>query len=259
MDPFDLYARFYDLDYAGFDDDLQLVQQTATRCGSPILELGCGTGRLLLPLAADGFNVTGVDDSVAMLEVAHQKASSRGLGSRVTFVNQNMRELDLGLRYRLAFAAINSFMHMMTMNDQLAALKCVRQHLASDGVLLLDLFNPHPDRLLDCRGQVVLDKVLTDPDTGLRWMKFIAQTVDLAQQVVHTKLMLDQVSEEGRMQRTVFAYSLRYIHRIELELLLHRAGFYIEAMYGSYELDEFIGESDKMIAVARPLEANSAA
>jgi SAM-dependent methyltransferase len=259
MDPFDLYARFYDLDYAGYDDDLQLIQQTAARCGSPILELGCGTGRLLLPLAAEGFSVTGVDASGAMLEVARQKASAQGVDGRVTVIKQNMRELDLELRYRLAFAAINSFMHMMTTDDQLAALQGIRQHLTSDGVLLLDLFNPHPDRLLDCRGQVVLDKILTDPDTGLHWMKFITQTVDLAQQAVHTNLMLDQVSEEGRVQRTVFAYSLRYIHRVELELLLHRAGFYLEAIYGSYELDEFTGESDKMIAVARPLETNKKA
>lgn len=259
MDPFDLYARFYDLDYAGFDDDLPLVQQMAARCGSPILDLGCGSGRLLLPLAAAGFDIVGVDASGAMLEVARQKASAQGLGSRVTLVQQDMRELNLGCRCNLAFAAINSFMHMMTADDQLAALRRVRKHLAGDGVLLLDLFNPHPDRLLDCHGQVALDKVLTDPDTGQHWMKFITQKVDLAQQVVHTTLMLDQVSDVGHVQRTVFVYSLRYIHRAELELLLYRAGFYLEAIYGSYELDEFTGESDKMIAVARPLEADSIA
>lgn len=259
MDPFDLYARFYDLDYAGFDDDQQFVQQSAVRCGSPILELGCGTGRLLLPLAAGGYEVTGVDVSAAMLETARQKATVQGLNSHVTLVKQDMRELDLGCRYNLAYAAINSFMHMMTTDDQLAALNSIHQHLNSDGVFLLDLFNPHPDRLLDSRGQVVLDKVMTDPETGQHLMKFRTQTVDLAEQTLHTILFLDQVNSEGHVQRTVFTFSLRYIFSGELELLLDRAGFQLEAVYGSYELDEFTGESDKMIAIARPLEKRSPA
>ncbi len=254
MDSFDLYARYYDLDYAGFDDDLQLVQQSAVRCGTPILELGCGTGRLLLPLAAGGYEVTGVDLSGAMLEIAREKAAALGLSNRVTLVKQDMRELDLGGRYNLAYAAINSFMHMLTTDDQIAALSSIRKHLNSDGVLLLDLFNPHPDRLLDSRGQVVLDKLMTDPDTGQTLMKFRTQTVDLAEQIMHTILFLDEANREGHVERTVFAFSLRYIFRGELDLLLDRAGFQLEAVYGSYELDDFTGESDKMIAVARPLE-----
>ncbi len=259
MDDFDLYARFYDLDYAGFDDDLQLVQQSAIRCGSPILELGCGTGRLLLPLAAGGYEVTGVDISGAMLKIARQKAAVQGLSSRVTLIKQDMRELDLGCRYNLAYAVINSFMHMMTTDDQLAALNSIHKHLNSDGILLLDLFNPHPDRLLDSRGQVVLDKAMTDPDTGQALMKFRTQTVDLAEQTVHTILFLDETNSKGHLQRTVFAFSLRYIFRSELELLLDRAGFQLEAVYGSYDLDEFTDESDKMIAVARRLEKRSPA
>lgn len=258
MDPFDRYARFYDLDYADFDEDLQLVRQSAARCGSPILELGCGTGRLLLSLATDGHEVTGVDLSEAMLELARQKVSSQGLSSRVTLFRQDMRELDLGRRFKLAFATINSFMHMMNADDQLVALNRIYQHLTGDGILLLDLFNPHPERLLDCSGQVTLDKVLTDADTGQTWTKFRIQTVDLAEQTVHTTLLLDQTNREGHVQRETFDYSLRYIYRAELELLLHRAGFQLEAVYGSYELDEYTGESDKMIAVARPLGMRAA-
>jgi SAM-dependent methyltransferase len=257
MENFDIYARLYDLDYAGFDDDLQFIMQMAARCGSPILELGCGTGRLLLPLAAEGYEVTGVDISGAMLDLSRHKVAAQGLDSRTTLIRGDMRELELGSRFNLVFAAINSFMHMMTTGDQLAALDCIRRHLTGDGVLLLDLFNPHPSRLLDSSGQVVLDKCLTDPDTGLRWMKFRTQTVDIAAQTVDTTLMVDLVSDEAQVQRTVFTYSLRYIHRAELELLLDRAGFALEAIYGSYELDEFTGESDKMITVARPLEASA--
>lgn len=251
MDPFDVYARFYDLDYAEFDADLHLIEQFALRCGSPVLELGCGTGRLLIPLASNGYQVTGVDVSAAMLAVARHKVLASDLNSRVTLLRQDMRELDVGGRFNLAFAAINSFLHMMTAEDQIAALLRIRQHLNPGGVLLLDLFHPDPGRLLDSRGQVVLDKVLIDPDTGNRLMKFRTQIVDLDLQTLHTTLILDQVDAEGRVERTLFPFSLRYLARGELELLLHHAGFEIEAIYGSYDLDEFTGESDKMIAVAR--------
>lgn len=259
MELFDLYARFYDLDYAEFTADQHLIQQLAARCGSPVLELGCGTGRLLVPLAEAGFEVTGVDGSGEMLRIAEQKVALQQLGSRVNLVKQDMRELDLPGRYNLAFAAINSFMHMMTVEDQLTALIGVRRHLNAHGILLLDLFNPHPDRLLDSGGQVLLEKVMTDPETGQRIMKFRTQTVDLARQVVHNTLFLDQVDSAGSLRRTLFTYSLRYIFPGELEQLMHRAGFAIESVYGSYELDEFAGDSDKMLTVARVLKESASA
>jgi SAM-dependent methyltransferase len=258
MELFDSYAPFYDLDYAGFDADEQLIQQLARRCGSPILELGCGTGRLLIPLAAAGYEVTGVDVSGAMLAIAEQKVADQRLGSRVILVEQDMRLLDLeGRRYHLAFAAINSFMHMMTVEDQLSALVRTRQHLYAGAILLLDLFNPHPDRLLDSQGQVVLEKVMTDPESGRHLQKFRTQTVDLAQQVVHNTVFVDEMNGEGCLRRTPFAYSLRYLFRFELELLVRQAGYQLEAVYGSYDLDEFSGESDKMIVLARVSEEST--
>jgi hypothetical protein len=104
---------------------------------------------------------------------------------------------------------------------------------------------------------VVLDKVLVDPETGNTWTKFRVQTVDLGEQIIHTTLLLDRTHDEGHIERRQFAFSLRYIYSAELELLLHRAGFQIEAMYGSYELDGFTGESDKIITIARAVEMSS--
>ncbi len=251
MDDFDIYARFYDLDFGSMDADLPMIQGFAARCGSPILELACGTGRVLLPLARKGYQVVGVDVSAAMLEVARRKVAAEGLEERVTLVQQDMRELDLDGHFNLAFVAVNSFMHLLTTDDQLAALGRVRQHLNPDGLLLLDLFNPDLGRLLDFRGQVALEKVMTDPDTGRRLMRFRTEKVDLGQQTIHVTFIVDEVDGKGGVQRTLFPFSVRYLFRYELELLLRQAGFEIEAIYGSYDLDEFAGDSDKMIAVAR--------
>jgi SAM-dependent methyltransferase len=251
MDLYGAYARFYDLDFGDDQDDLLMIEQFAARCGSPVLELACGTGRLLVPLARKGYDVTGVDVSEAMLERAQRKVTAEGLDRRVTLVRQDVQELAVEGSFTLAFCVLNSFMHLLTTDDQLTALGRIRQHLQPGGLLVLDLFNPDLARLLDGLGRVHLDKSMTDPDSGHRLMRFGTQTVDLAEQTLHVTFIVDEVDGEGGVQRTVFPFSIRYLFRSELELLLRHAGFEIEAIYGSRELDAFAGDSDRLIAVAR--------
>jgi SAM-dependent methyltransferase len=250
-DPFGIYARFYDLDYAGMDTDLSMVQQFATRCGPPILELACGTGRALLPLARMRYQVAGVDISPVMLERARQVVAGEGLEDLVTLVEQDMCALDLGRRFRMAFIIANSFLHLLTLDDQLEALTRIRQHLHPGGLLLLDIFNPDPSRLLDVPGRVTLEKAMADPKTGHSLLKFHTQTVDLGQQTIDVTFVVDEMDGTGRVQRTLFPFTLRYLFRGELELLLRHTGFELEAIYGSHDLDLFSGDSERMIAVAR--------
>lgn len=251
MDDYDIYARFYDLEYDAMDADLLFIEQFAARCGSPLLELACGTGRVLVPLARQGYHITGVDVSQAMLDVARQKVAAEGLAGRASLVQQDMRALALDQRFALAFIAVNSFMHLLTPDDQLAALTRVWQHLHPGGLLLLDLFNPDMGRLLDMHGQVFLDKVIDDPATGRRVMKFRSEHVDLSQQTIQVTFMVDELDTQGHVTRTLFPFHVRYLFRPELEHLLWRAGYELEAVYGSYDLDDWSGTSDKMIAVAR--------
>lgn len=252
MDPFEPYARFYDLDHAEFDDDVLMVEEFAARCGSPILELGCGTGRLLLPLARQGYQLTGVDISPAMLERACQKLSAERLADRVTLLRQDMRGLAVEGRFNLVVVALSSFQILLTLDDQLATLARIREHLTSEGVLLLDLFWPDLSRLLESSGQICLDKVMSDPETGARVVRFHSQHVDQVQQTVHVTYVFDQVDDGGNVRRTLCPISLRYFFRAELELLLRHAGFEVEAVYGSYDLEDLTAESERLIAVARP-------
>jgi hypothetical protein len=106
-------------------------------------------------------------------------------------------------------------------------------------------------RLLDAHGQVALAKILSEPGTGQRTMRFQSEEVDLEQQLIHTTYIIDELDAEGHVQRTLFPFSLRYVFRYELELLLRHAGFEVEAVYGSYDLDPFSADSEKLIAVAR--------
>ncbi len=251
IDDFDIYARFYDPDLGRLDADLQMYQQFAARCDSPILELGCGTGRVLVPLARQGYRSTGIDASAAMLEKAQEKVVAEDLGDRVTLVEQEMGALELEERFNMAFAALNSFAHLHTTDDQLATLARIRRHLNPGGLLVLDMFNPDLARLLDARGQVALAKVMDGPGAGRRTMRFTTDEVDLGRQLIHTTYIVDEIDAEGQVRRTLFPFSLRYIFRYEMELLLRHAGFEVEAIYGSYDLDEFSGDSEKLIATAR--------
>jgi len=253
-DDYRAYAQFYDLDVAERDPDRMMIEQMAALCGSPILELACGTGRALLPLARQGYQVTGVDISPEMLAIARRKVEAEGLADRVTLVEQDMRQLALDGRFNLAFVAVNSFMHLLTVDDQMEALSRIREHLNPGGRLLLDLFNPDLGRLLDFRGQVSLDKVLTDPETGHTVMKMRSDRADLSQQTISVSFIFDEVDGQGVVRRTLVPFSVRYLFRAELEHLLQRSGFAVEAIYGSYDLDDFSSDSEKMITVARRLD-----
>jgi len=142
MNPLDAIAPFYDLDFGGLQDDLDFYLNWARSEGSPILEVGCGTGRVLTYLAQAGFQVTGVDSSASFLEVARQKLTGT-LKKRTNLVQADMRQLALGREFSLAIVALNTFAHLTCLDDQLRALERIHRHLRPGGLLILDLGNPY--------------------------------------------------------------------------------------------------------------------
>jgi SAM-dependent methyltransferase len=254
MADFDRFARFYDLDYEPFQDDVALYLGFAERTGGPLLELGCGTGRLLLPLARAGFSITGVDMSPRMMEVAQAKVDDAGLDDQISLVQADMREVNLPQQYRLAFIAINSFMHLLTMEDQLDALRAWRKLLLPGGLLVIDVDNPDPRHLLEADGRLDLQGRWFDPDTGATVLKHMSRTLDAARQLQHVLFIYDEVFPDGQMRRTLAPFQARYLYRYEGELLLNKAGFTPEQVYGSYDLDPYGSDSERMIFVARRAE-----
>jgi SAM-dependent methyltransferase len=244
-------ARFFDADYAGYLDDLPVIQAFAQRTGGPLLELGCGTGRLLIPLAQAGYAVTGVDLSPEMLRIAAAKAESAGVAGRVTLVQGDYGGVSLAGTYRLAFIMMNTFLHLPTQADQLRALRHWREHMAPGGTLLIDVFHPDVHQLADLDGRLEWDKTWTDPQSGATVMKWVTRTVDLAEQTLHVTLIYDEIAADGSLRRTVAPFDTRYLWRFEAELLLEKAGFTLEALYGDWDMSPFEGASDRMILVAR--------
>lgn len=248
MSEFDAFARFYDADYGSFLDDLPFYRALARRTGGPAIELMCGSGRLLAPLAKEGVAITGIDISPELLTTARRKLEALGLGKKVTLEIGDVRQPLPGGPYNLAFVAINSFMHLGSSDDQLAALASVAQALDTGGVLALDLFNPDPRELLRQNGELVLDKRFVMED-GTPVQKFVAQSVDMAEQISHVTFIYDELVD-GFVRRTTLPFDMRWLYRFELEHLLARCGLELEALYGSYELDDYDQSSPLMLAVA---------
>lgn len=136
------FADYYDYDH-DISEDVEFYRQYAGQCQSPVLELACGTGRLMIPLAEAGSEVYGVDISSEMLEVCRWKVEQHKLSNRVHLSLGDMIDFELPRRdFELAFIALRSFMHLFTQSDQLACLHQVYKHLQPGGRFILDVIAP---------------------------------------------------------------------------------------------------------------------
>ncbi len=168
------------------------------------------------------------------------------MGSRVRLIEGDFRQSLAAARYRLAFALMNTFLHLGR-PEQPTALRAWHAALAPGGRLLLDVFAPDVAELAALDGRLEWDRTWTDPSTGRQVMKLLARTVDPAEQVMQVSHIYDEIDAEGIVRRSTASFDLHYVWRFEAELLLEKAGFEVEALYGDWEGGEFDNASEKMI------------
>lgn len=250
MTSYDTFARYYDAEISSYTDDVTLYREMAMRTGDPLLELMCGSGRLLLPLAESGLHITGVDVSQRMLDMARVKLDKARLLEYVTLLQGDVRNIELpNEHFALAFVALNSFMHLEQVKDQLVTLTNMRRTLKRDGLLILDMFNPNPCHLSNEDNRLLLDRDF-QLDDGQWVYKFVASESDMATQTSSMTCFYERVDAHGQVNRQVVRFPMRWVYRYELEHLLARAGFMLRFVYGSYDLDEYTSDSERLIAVA---------
>lgn len=250
---YDRFARFYDAEYADFRDDLPLLRHYAERVDGPLLDLACGSGRVLLPLAQAGFHLTGVDTSQEMLARARRRVAAAGVGGRVTLVDHDIASVPLDRTFGLAFIQVNSFMHLNTPQRQRQALQCWRGYLRPGATLLIDLFNPDLLTLIEADGRLLVDQQWRDDDSGATVVKQITRRIDLSTQLQETIFVYDEVFPDGQSRRTIIPFTLRFLWRAEAELLLELCGYRLERVYGGYDMHTYDAESPRMILAARRL------
>jgi SAM-dependent methyltransferase len=233
-------ADFYDYveDYRT-RPDVPFFVELAKEANGPVLEFGCGTGRVLIPAARAGVTIVGIDLSQPMLDICERKLllEPSDVQSRVQLHRADMRESGLSGQFALAMIPFRPFQHLVEVEDQLACLASIHRLLRDDGRLVLDVFNPSLKIL-------VADNLGAEWDEGpsfdlpdgrhvVRKVKYVAR--DFIKQVLTIELIYDATGMSGQTERLVHAFQMRYFFRYEMEHLLARAGFHVEALYGDYE------------------------
>ncbi len=249
MKDYDLIAPFYDVEHAHFDEDLNLYVNFAELCSGPLLELACGSGRLLVPLAREGYELTGVDSSASMLKLAQVALEQAGVAARCTLVQDHMSKLRLGQKFRLAFIALGSFGHVCTRQEQRQTLAAVRDHLTTGGRFILDISNADVRYMEHLSGQMLHQGTWQRQDGSLL-SHFVSPASSLTKHLLELTHFYEEHRQGEAVQRTVTTTHLYLFERNEVELLLEEAGFEITDVYGDYELSSFEHDSPRMIFIA---------
>ncbi|QRK07517.1 methyltransferase domain-containing protein [Archangium violaceum] len=238
-------AALYDVVCEDYREDVAFYVEEARRAGGPCLELGCGTGRLLIPAVEAGARVTGLDRSAAMLARARDRVQALPLPlrERVDLREGDMVSFSIEARFALITVPFRTFLHLLTVEEQLAALTNIRRHLLPGGRLVLNFFEP--SRLLaellgnDGPSRGLLKQtgvVVSHPVTGNLLVEWASVTGDPVSQCFTRCLVYDEVEPSGRVVgRSYRRVTSRFIFRSEFEHLLHRAGFQVEALQGSFD------------------------
>jgi len=246
---YDQIAPFYDVEHARFDEDVDLYINFAELRGGPLLELACGSGRLLLPLARAGYEVTGVDTSSTMLDLARQALETEGLIARCTLVQQDMCALQLDKKFHLAFIALGSFGHVITRRAQQQALAAIRAHLTAGGTFILDISNEDA-RYMESMGGQMLHQGTWQLDDGSMVTHFISPASSSTMHLLDLTHFYDVHKQGEAVRRTITQTQLYLFERNEAELLLGQAGFAVKDVYGNYDLSQYEHDSPRMIFIA---------
>ncbi len=239
--------------------DVPFYLRMAADIRGGILELGCGTGRVLIPLVEAGRRVTGLDLSELMLNRCREKLAdlpeeARG---RVRLICGNMTGFDLGESFEMVAFPFRSFQHVLNVSDQLACLRCANRHLVMGGRLVMDVFNPQPADLYDPalkEEQVDFkDAPLPDGRRFTRSQRVIA--FHPSEQYNDIELIHTVAYPDGRIERLVQSFPWRLFFRYELEHLLFRCGFDVTDVYGNYDCSPLRADSPELIVVARKARA----
>lgn len=251
-------ARFYDQVYANAAPaDLEYYLELARDCDGGVLELGCGTGRVALPLARAGHRVTGVDCSLEMLDVFRAKLESEpaAVRERVALVEGTMEGIDLGETFGLVTMPFRALQHMLTAAQQRAALGTVARHLAPGGLYVFNAFNPSLGYIVDAmrRGRVwQQDQQWTDEASGNQYRRQHSVHYDPGDQLITVDWRYEEFDAQGRLLSTwCEPMQLRWIYRWEAEHLLRLTGYEISAAYGDYEKSPLDSAAKELIYVCK--------
>jgi len=249
-------ARLYDLDLIEDPGDTALYRALARRTGDPILELGVGSGRVAVALAADGHRVVGVDNDPEMLARARGRVASEKDGS-LSLVEADLvdaaaiKAVVADGPYALAYVALNSILLLTSAERQRAALGTMARLLQPGGLAVVDAWQPSPVDLVAFDGRLSLEWLRTDPETGNSVTKTAAAWFDPATRLVTLTTIFDEGPPGAAPIRWTRSDALRLITVDELASFATAAGLEVEQLAGDHELGPLQPDSERVVLVAR--------
>lgn len=249
LDCLDLYedAEFYDAEFATRDLEIPFFRKHARLAGGPVLEVACGTGRITLPIARDGVDVTGLDVSRPMLEQARRKAAAEGLS--IEWIEQDCRAMNLARRFALIFSATNAVQHLLDFESACAFLQSARGLLAPGGQLILNVFNPDLTKLARTSAERYLHKTIAMPD-GPSIRVEAASQYHADTQILHFDLFYLRDDQLIRTKRV----NMRCYFPEEMLALCRCNGLEIVNRFGGYDESLFSSSSAKQILICQRSE-----
>ena len=250
-------ARLYDQVIPYRDrPDVKFFVNAAIESGGPVLEVGSGTGRILIPTARAGINITGLDLSEYMLDVCRValKEEPSKIQEQVNLVQGDMRNFNLEKKFSLVTTPFRPFQHLETVEDQISCLETIYNHLEPGGKFILDIFNPS---LAGITADTIGEEVGAEPEfitpEGIKVRRFNKTVArDHILQLLDVELIYYLTHPDGKEERLVHAFKMRYLFRYEAEHLLARCGFEVLDVYADYQKSP-LGSVDpgELIFVAR--------
>lgn len=245
-------ARYYDSEHHDKDEDLPLYSELADESGSPILIVGSGTGRLMIHLAQVGHTVHGIEIESAMLERAHRKRDALPhLQNKLVFHQGDALKFSIDAKFLLVIIPYNTLMHFLTIEDQKALLRRIREVLALDGLLVIDLPNAGEAFASQDSEAVILERTFLERDTGHLVMQHSVSRLDRVEQLMHVTWIYDEITADRAVERTVVPVTIHYFFFNELRLLLEVCDFQVEAVYGDFDRSPFEDGCPRMVVIAK--------
>jgi len=242
-------GELYDVLFGDFRFDLDFYLELAREARGPVLEIACGTGRVLIPCLQAGADIDGLDLFPAMLEVCRRKAAALGLAPQLHAAD--MRSFSLPRRYGLITIPFNGFVHSLTAEDQLNTLRACHQHLLPGGKLVFNIFYPGPEVLNTVQGTPVLEHETRHPQTGRLLRLYDTRRLDRINQIQYSECEIQEVDDRGQLLASHKSTTeMRWTFKPEMELLLRAAGFARWEIYGDFNRRPIEKETDLMIVAA---------
>ncbi len=261
VDSYSVTARYYEGAYAAKQDlvDLPFYVELAQQTVGPILEIACGTGRVLLPIARKGINIHGVDNSLPMLEILRNTLAGEphDVRQRVTLHEGDMRDFRLDAQYPLVIIPFRPMQHMLTVQDQVSALTTAASHLSDTGILAFDVFYPKFEMLTARMGEEVSEMEWTpssDPTTIVR-RYFRKGSVDKINQVFSFTFVYRTFRAGEIIIEETEAFQLSYFTYPHLRALFLLAGLEPVAECGSFAKAPLDNNAADMIFLLRKTSA----